>query len=152
MWNKIWLWLLGIAIIGGIASCNIALKNDTDRRQAANTIANAPVILVQVSDVKNYYTFFFDGFGNETWSKSYLRLNIDKSIPKGKPSALFEYNTASKQINKYRDIILSFHDREDTLKFMGGTMDIIVNSGRDSHVSVSNSNADSCFIATIGGY
>lgn len=155
-WIKTKGWLLPsiviLAIIAGITTCSVAIRQDRTRREAANIITKAPVLMVIPVNDNNDYTFYFDGFKSEQWSRSYIKLVIDTTIVKGKPSALFHYNTISSNIYEYREMVVSFHDQEDVIKFMGGsTMNVNVKSGRDSHVSVSNSTAESCFISTIGG-
>jgi hypothetical protein len=67
------------------------------------------------------------------------------------PSALFGYNTRNNSLRDYEAIILSFHDREDLVRYMGGGISINVQSGRDSNVAVSQSSSksDACFISAM---
>ena len=153
MWNKIWPWLIVAGALMLIASCNVMLHKDHERTRAADTIQHAPVLLMEKSESGYYYNIYLDGFGNEDWRKEHLRLTLDKSVPKGAPSALFEYNTLTGKLGQFKDIILSFHDREDLAMFMGGGININVQAGRDSNIAVSktSSKADACFISAIGG-
>lgn len=154
MWTKIWPWLFGVCIVAMIGGCNVLLYKDKESTRIANTIQHATVLLMQKSESGHYYNIYLDGFGNENWSRDRLRLTIDKTVPKDEPSALFGYNTKYHSLREYEEIILSFHDKEDLVKYMGnGSVNVSVQSGRDSNVSVSNSNSksDACFIAALGG-
>ncbi len=155
MWKRIVAWIAGIGLaVGIIGSCNVMLYRDKERTKAANTIQHAPVLFMEKTEHGYYYSIYLDGFGSEDWRKEKLRLTIDKTIPKGAPSALFEYNTRYHRISDRKEVILSFHDREDLTNFMGGIdMAVSVQSGGDSNVVVSKStsNADSCFISALGG-